>query len=207
MKTRNLFQDQLHVTNLVCQHMSCTNVNSKKKEFVECESEPISDLKYCYSQLYYLGTPSFTVTTPVMLAPFGITQYKGGGLSKPNKFTLCLQFTDYKTDPDMKRFYQFIQECEYRQMELLGLTDQESPLYISQIKQDPKKQYDPNLDTRVPFSYNQFQCDIYADNYDGVCILDVKRFSKVQCDIYLDKIWRYNDMYVSKWKVNMIHLL
>ena len=83
MKTRNIFQDQLHVRNLVCQHSVCTNVNSKAKEFVECESDPISDLKYCYSQLYYLGTPPLQSATYVMLAPFGITQYKGGGLSNP----------------------------------------------------------------------------------------------------------------------------
>lgn len=206
MKTCNQFQDKLNVRELVCQHMSCTNVNAKKKEFIECDSDPMSDLKYCYSQLYYFGTPQFVVTTPIMKTPFGIGGLQDKGGFRHN-FHLYLQFTNYKTDKDMKRFYNFIQECEYRQMELLGLTEQEAGLFSSQIKYDKQKQYDPNLATKIPFSYNQFQCDIYSDSYSAVSIMDVKKFSRVQCDIYLDKIWKYNDNYISKWKIKMIHLM
>jgi hypothetical protein len=92
-------------------------------------------------------------------------------------------------------------------MELLGLDESTSDLFISQIKHDSKGRYDPNLEVKIPFSYNRFNCDIYSDNYDGVGIMNISKFCKLQCDIYLDKIWKYNDNYVSKWKVKMIHLL
>ena len=142
----------------------------------------------------------FVVTTPPMICPFGVS-------SQGSTFKMSLQFTNYKSDHVMNSFFQFIQECEYKQMQLIGLTEEDSDLFASQIRHDSKGKYDPNLDIKIPFSYNRFQCDIYADNYDGVGITNISKFCKLQCDIYLDKIWKYNDNYVSKWKVKMIHLL
>lgn len=200
MKTCNIFHDNLNVQDLVCRHMSCKNVNAKKKEFIHCKTNPLSDLKFSYSQLLFRKQPQLVVTTPPMICPFGIS-------SQGSNFKMCLQFTNYKQDPVMNSFYQFIQECEYKQMMLLGLDEDNSDLFISQIKHDKQNKYDPNLEVKVPFSYNRFQCDIYSDSYDGVGITNVGKFSKLQCDIYLDKIWKYNETYISKWKVKMIHLL
>ena len=55
----------------------------------------------------------------------------------------------------MNSFFQFIQECEYKQMELLGLDEDDSDLFISQIRQDKSGKYDPNLEVKIPFSYNR----------------------------------------------------
>jgi hypothetical protein len=180
--------------------MSCTNVNAKKKEYVPCLTDPMTDLKFCYSQLYLNKQPQVVVTTPVMICPFGVN-------NQGNNFKMCLQFTNYKSDHEMNSFYEFIQTCEYKQMELLGLGGGDSGLFVSQIKYDKQQRYDPNLEVKIPFSYNRFQCDIYSDSYDGVGIMNISKFCKLQCDIYLDKIWKYNDTYISKWKVKMIHLL
>ena len=200
MKTCNIFHDDLDISTLDCQHMSCTNVNAKKKEYVYCVTDPRTDLKFCYSQLRHGPKQQFVVTTPPMICPFGIN-------NQNNNFKMCLQFTNYKSDNVMNSFYEFIQTCEYKQMELLGLDESSSDLFISQIKHDAKGRYDPNLEVKIPFSYNRFNCDIYSDSYDGVGIMNISKFCKLQCDIYLDKIWKYNDNYVSKWKVKMIHLL
>ena len=200
MKTCNIFHHDLNVQDLGCQHTSCKNVNAKKKEYIKCETDPKTDLKYCYSQLFYHKKPHITVTTPIMVCPFGVS-------NQGSNFNMCLQFTNYMSDPDMNKFYQFIQQCEYKQMELLGLEEGEEDLFISQIKHDKKGKYDPNIQVKVPFSYNRFQCDIYSDEYDAIGIMNISKFCKLQCDIYLDKIWKYNDYYVSKWKVKMIHLL
>ena len=43
---------------------------------------------------------------------------------------MCLQFTNYKSDNVMNSFYDFIQNCEYKQMELLGLDETNSDLFI-----------------------------------------------------------------------------
>ena len=200
MKTKNTFHDKLDCQSLVCQHMSCKNVNAKKKEFIPCETDPTTDLKFIYSQLIYGKLNNFLVTTPPMLCPFGVS-------NQGSNFKMSLQFTNYKSDPVMNSFLQFIQECEYKQMELLGLSEEDSDLFVTQIRQDKSGKYDPNLEVKLPFSYNRFQCDIYSDTYDGIGIMNISKFSKLQCDIYLDKIWKYNDTYISKWKVKMIHLL
>ena len=200
MKTCNIFHDDLNIQDLNCQHMSCTNVNAKKKEYVYCVTDPRTDLKFCYSQLRHGPKQQFVVTTPPMICPFGIN-------NQNNNFKMCLQFTNYKSDNVMNSFYEFIQTCEYKQMELLGLDESSSDLFISQIKHDAKGRYDPNLEVKIPFSYNRFNCDIYSDSYDGVGIMNISKFCKLQCDIYLDKVWKYNDNYISKWKVKMIHFL
>jgi hypothetical protein len=200
MKTCNIFHDDLNIQDLDCQHMSCNNVNAKKKEYVHCITDPRTDLKFCYSQLRNGPKQQVVVTTPPMICPFGIN-------NQNNNFKMCLQFTNYKSDNIMNSFYEFIKMCEYKQMELLGLDESNSDLFISQIKHDRKGKYDPNLEVKIPFSYNRFNCDIYSDSYSGVGIMNISKFCKLQCDIYLDKIWKYNDNYVSKWKVKMIHLL
>jgi len=200
MQTCNLYHDKLAIQDLGCQHMSCKNVNSKEKEYEECGSSPKTDLKFGYSQLYYHKKHQFIVTTPVMICPFGINNYN-------NNFKICLQFSNYTEDPVMKSFYDFIQRCEYKQMELLGLNEDESDLFLSQIKHDKHGKYDPNLEVKLPFNYNRFQCDIYSDNSSTINIMNISKFCKLQCDIYLDKIWKYNENYISKWKVKMIHLL
>jgi len=200
MKLSNYYHDKLTIQDLGCQHMSCKNVNAKKKEYEICQSSPLTDLKFGYSQLFYHKQPKLSVTTPVMICPFGIN-------SVGSNFKMCLQFTNYMSDPVMKSFYEFIQETEYKQMELLGLSEDTIDLFLSQIRHDKLERYDPNLEVKIPFSYNKFQCDIFSDDYEGVGIMNISKFCKVQCDIYLDKIWKYNDNYVSKWKVKMIHLL
>ena len=110
-------------------------------------------------------------------------------------------------DPNMKSFFEFVQGLEFEQMKLLGLKENDEDSYISQIRYDKKGKYDPTLQVKVPFSYNKFNCDIYSDNYSGMSMLNIARFSKLQCDIYLDKIWPANDKYVAKWKVRVIHVL
>ena len=200
MNTTNIFHDKLCIQDLSSQHMSCKNVNAKKKDYEKCKLSPKTNLKFGYSQLYYHKKPLFLVTTPVMVCPFGVNNYG-------NNFKICLQFTNYMEDPVMKSFYDFIQQSEYRQMELLGLSEEDSDLFISQIKYDKHKKYDPNLEIKIPFSYNRFQCDIFSDDFSEISIMNISKFCKLQCDIYLDKIWKYNDNYVSKWKVKMIHML
>ena len=36
---------------------------------------------------------------------------------------------------------------------------------------------------------------------------DLRLYLRDFIDIYLDKIWKYNDNYISKWKVKMIHVI
>ena len=49
----------------------------------------------------------------------------------------------------MNSFFNFIQNLEMKQMEYLGLDDDDSDLYISQIRYDKKGRYDPNLLVRT----------------------------------------------------------
>ena len=52
-------------------------------------------------------------------------------------------------------------------------------------------------------NYKHFNIDIR--NKDRECsIQNIYNFSKMKCDIYIDKIWKYNEKYVCKWKVKKI---
>jgi len=110
-------------------------------------------------------------------------------------------------DPLMKSFYDCIQTIEYRQMELLGLGEGDEDSFISQIKHDKKGIYDPNLHMKLPFTYNKFNTEVFNDDGPVSNIMYIPRFAKMECDIYLDKIWRFNDKFISKWKVKKIHLV
>ena len=136
--------------------------------------------------------PNILITTPVMVAPFGF-ETKGGFLFK-------LQFTNYKSDSEMMGFYKFIKNIKFLNIKYLGITDNED-LYRSQIYHTEK--YDPLLLVKVPFLNNRFNVDVYHESYN-LNISNINKFSKVKCDIFIDKIWKYNDKYVCKWKVNKI---
>jgi len=195
----NLTHDKLNISKLSCQHMACTNVNAKKKDYKKCDNCH-NDPKYEYSQLYYYKKPSLLITTPVMLCPFGINVTN-------NNFSMCLQFTNYMEDPLMKSFYDFIQTTEYRQMELLGLGEDDEDDFISQIKYDKQGKYDPNLHMKLPFAYNKFNIEVFNEAGPFTNIMHIPRFAKMRCDIYLDKVWKFNDKFISKWKVKKINLV
>ena len=53
MKLCYLTHDKLNPKKLVCHHMACDSVNSKNKKYHKC-NDCRHDLKYEYSQLYFL---------------------------------------------------------------------------------------------------------------------------------------------------------
>ena len=38
-------------------------------------------------------------------------------------------------------------------------------------------------------------------------LFNIQGFTSMQCDIYLDKIWKMNDNFYAKWKCKIIHLV
>ena len=81
----------------------------------------------------------------------------------------------------MNSFFNFIQRFEFEQMKYLGLTDEDSELYISQIKFDKKERYDPNLSVKVPFYGNRYDVDIYSDERGDIAFSNdssLEKFSR-----------------------------
>jgi len=173
-------------------------LHQKKKEYEYTDDEeyPKNIPNIGYIEIS-LGKFPIYITTPVMVCPFGF-----------NKVTnaMSLQFTNIKTDSEMKSFHDFIQSLEMDQMKYLGLDENDIDLYISQIRYDKNMKYDPNLLLKVPFTNNRYNVDIR--NKDSPCsITNLYKFSKVKCDIYIDKIWKYNGKFICKWKVNKLFIL
>ena len=190
---------QLRHSCYLCEDMS---VKSSEKTYHKCDDMCIKDhLKYGYVQLHYYKNDFFYVTTPPMKCLFGVQ--KNGF----NNFQMSLQFTDLESDSTMKHFYRFIEDTEFRCMELLGLSPEDSDRFISQIRHDKKGRYEPNLSVKLPFRYNKFETDIYSEREGVPNLLHIQSFSEVQCDIYLDKIWKMNDKFFAKWKVKCVHVL
>ena len=174
----------------------CKDCSQKKKEYEICKEDGcdpkmISNLGYIEIGI---GRQQIILTTPVMVCPFGFN--KGTN-------TLTLQFTNFKTDPEMNSFIRFIKELELKQMQYIGLEEDESDLYLSQIKVDDKKKYDPNFLLKVPFKNNGY--DVSIKNKDSsISVTNIYKWTKLKCDIYIDKIWKFNGKYVCKWKVKNI---
>ena len=67
---------------------------------------------------------------------------------------IFLQFTNFEKDNEMKKFYNFIKLIENQQLSIIGCKKDE---YLSQIRQDKEKKYEPNLCVKIPFLYNKFR--------------------------------------------------
>lgn len=174
----------------------CKDCSQKKKEYEvckdkDCEPKEIQNLGYIEISL---GKYPIILTTPIMVCPFGFN--KGTNI-------LTLQFTNFKTDPEMNSFLKFIKELELQQMQYIGLDEDESDLYLSQIKVDDKMRYDPNLLLKVPFKNNGYDVSIRSKG-SSISVTNIYKWTKLKCDIYIDKIWRFNGKYVCKWKVKNI---
>ena len=100
-----------------------------------------------------------------------------------------------------------MENIQFYCMTRIGLDETDADNFISQIKQDKKKKYDPNLSVKIPFHYNRFQTDIFSDKSSDINLFQIQSFTPMKCDIYIDKIWKYNDVFYCKWKAKKINLV
>ena len=178
----------------------CKDCTKKQKEFeLTLNDESPKNLKnFGYISLNYQTNPLIYVTTPPMVCLFGIDK---------NTNNMSLQFTNLKNDHVMQSFFNFVKNIEFTQMNYLNLNDDDMDLYTSQIRFDKQEKYDPNLSVKIPFKYNKYDCDIKNENYSSMNILNINNFTKMQCDIYIDNIWKWNDKFICKWKCKKIYIL
>jgi hypothetical protein len=198
-KIRNISYDLYNIENIKYSKYLIKDCSAKKKEFVQDKSkEPAINIKNIgYISLYYNQNPLIYVTTPVMVCLFGMKNQ-----------IMSLQFTNLKTDKSMESFFNFIKNIELNNMINLGITDEENAdKYNSQIRYDKDGKYDPNLVVKVPFVKNCYDIDIYSDDYDTCNIKNLNNFTKMKCDIYIDKIWKFNEQFICKWKAKVIYLV
>ena len=194
-----LSPDRLKFKCFHCEDMSVTK--SSDKTYDECKFEDKDHPCFGYLTIGYLKNPQLYVTTPVMKCLFGV-QNKGN-----SNFQMNLQFTDLEEDPNMKQFFDFVQKCEFSAMKYLGLNENDGDRFASQIYYDKKEIYEPNLNVKLPFQYNQFLTVLYSDYSSGVNIFSINKFQKMECDLYVDRIWRMNDKFYMKWKCKVIHIV
>ena len=75
----------------------CQNPNVKKKKYIDSDNnDTLNNENLAYIQIIYNNNPTIYLTTPKMFCPFGLNQ-------KTN--IMNLQFSNLKTDPNMKSFY------------------------------------------------------------------------------------------------------
>ena len=196
--THDLYKvDQIKYTKYLIKDCS---VKKKDIEYVldKSKEDAVNIKNIGYVSLYYNQNPLIYVTTPVMVCLFG--------LDKRTK-QMSLQFTNLESDSEMKSFFDFIENVEVNNMKHLGIDEDNYDKYINQIRYDKQNKYDPNLSVKVPFVNNRYDMDIYSDDYDLINIENICNFTKMRCDIYIDKIWKWNDVFTCKWKVKVIHLV
>jgi len=194
-----LSPDKINFKSYQCDDMSITK--SSDKTYSENEDLNKDSVCFGYIQVNYLKNPLLYITTPPMKCLFGV-QKKGA-----NNFQMNLQFTDLEEDPYMKQFFDFVQNIEFMCMKHLGLTSDDGDCFVSQIQYDKNEIYEPNLQVKLPFHYNKFVTDLYADFSSGVNIFTIKKFQKMECDLFVDKVWRMNDKFYMKWKCKIIHMI
>ena len=196
--THDLYKvDQIKYTKYLIKDCS---VKKKDIEYIldKSKEDAVNIKNIGYVSLYYNQNPLIYVTTPVMVCLFG--------LDKRTK-QMSLQFTNLESNSEMKSFFDFIENIEVNNMKNLGIDEDNYDKYINQIRYDKDRKYDPNLSVKVPFVNNRYDIDIYSDEYSLINIENICNFTKMKCDIYIDKIWKWNDVFTCKWKVKVIHLV
>jgi len=198
-KIKNVSHDLYKIEDIKYSKYLIKDCTAKKKEFIpdKSDEDAINIKNIGYIGLYYRGNPIIYVTTPVMVCLFGMKNQ-----------IMSLQFSNYTTDDEMGSFFNFIKNIELNNMINLGITDEkDTGKYTSQIRYDKEGKYDPNLSVKVPFVKNCYDVEIYSDEYDTCNIRNLNNFTKMKCDIYIDKMWKYNEQFICKWKAKVIYLV
>ena len=199
-KLKNITHDLYKVDQIKYTKYLIKDCSAKKKDYIldKSKENAVNIKNIGYVSLYYNQNPLIYVTTPVMVCLFG--------LDKKTK-QMSLQFTNLESDSEMKSFFDFIENIEVNNMRNLGIDEDNYDKYINQIRYDKDRKYDPNLSVKVPFVNNRYDIDIYSDDYSLINIENICNFTKMKCDIYIDKIWKWNDVFTCKWKAKVIHLV
>jgi hypothetical protein len=194
---KHIYYEKYSIDSITYDNYNLKNPNVKKKEYeLSDDNNIVNNDRLAYIQVIYNNNPIIYVTTPKMFCPFGLNK-KG--------YTMNLQFTNYSTDKEMNGFFEFIKNIEFQQMEHIGLDESNIDLYASQIQYSKNDVYDPSLVVKLPFKYNKFEVDIYSDNFP-LSVFNIQKFMNMTCDIYIDKIWKFNDRFYCKWKVRNIYV-
>ena len=199
-KLKNITHDLYKVDQIKYTKYLIKDCSAKKKDYIldKSKENAVNIKNIGYVSLYYNKNPLIYVTTPIMVCLFG--------LDKRTK-QMSLQFTNLESDNEMKSFFDFIENVEVNNMKNLGIDEDNYDKYINQIRYDKDRKYDPNLSVKVPFVNNRYDIDIYSDDYSLINIENICNFTKMKCDIYIDKIWKWNDVFTCKWKAKVIHLV
>ena len=192
----NIYKDKpITYKKFICK--DCTQNKKEYEYYNQDEEDPVNINNLGYIEVLIANRYQIYITTPIMVCPFGFN--KGNNI-------INLQFTNIKTDSTMQGFFELIQDLELDQMKYIGLNENEMDKYLSQIRQDKDMKYDPNLIVKIPFRGNSYDVDIR--NKGSPCsITNIYRFSKMKCDIYIDKIWKFNGKYICKWKEKKIEII
>lgn len=204
IKCKYITSDKLNYNNLrflcyLCDDMSITKASDKK--YHKTNSIQKDHPCFGYLEVCYFKNTMLYVTTPIMKCLWGV-QKKGG-----NSFQMNLQFTDLEEDPYMKSFFDFVQNTEFMCMKKLGLTEEDADKFISEIQYDKNEIYEPSLQVKLPFRYNQFLVDLYSEFSSSVNIFSINKFQKMECDLFVDRVWKMNDKFYMKWKCKIIHMV
>ena len=203
VKCKYLTSDKLNLNNVNFKTFMCDDMSViKNSEKTYSENNDINKDHPCfgYVNIHYLNNPILYITTPPMKCLFGVKK-------NSNNFQMNLQFTDLEENNKMKDFYDFVQNIEFMCMKYLDLDENNLDKFVSQIQHDKNNRYEPNLLVKIPFHYNQFLTDLYSDNSSVLNIFTIKNFQLMECDLYIDKLWKMNDKFYLKWKCKIIHLL
>ena len=49
--------------------------------------------------------------------------------------------------------------------------------------------------------------DLYSDFSSVVNIFTINKFQRMECDLYVDRVWKMNDKFYMKWKCKIIHMI
>jgi len=198
-----IYKQFIQINPKIKEHTKCTEIEKIfNKEYIPClkHKVPKNNLLLEYINLSYKGRNRIQITTPVMRCLFGFeTAYK--------RFQIKLSFDNIDENSEIKNFYNFMKTCDYINMANIGLDVENDNDYISQIKQDEEGKYDPYLIIKLPFRYNKFDVDLYNKKYSAMSINNIISGTMLRCNIYIDKIQKFNSKYICKWKCSYIEVV
>lgn len=128
--------------------------------------------------------------TPIMRVPFGIEE-------NYDNLTLKLEFSNYKENIIMDKFFEFIKTLENDINKYLSDKNLE---FYSQLRIN---KYDPLISLKILKSKNQILTE-FCDNDRFLIYSDIKKNNKIICNILIDNIWKSKKNYTAKFKVKKI---
>ena len=158
------------------------------------------------------GKKRFTIQTPVLSMPFGVSAYREKPDAEVQSYSIDVSFRNLDTDPKLAEFLDKMRQLDARMLDASverckewfgGKQKSRDTLednYRKLIKDHPEGKYPPVMKIKIPITNGQPSALFFDENRQPVPIEYLTKGCTIKLIIEMDRVWFVNNTFGVSWR-------